>query len=289
MKRLRPNNSNFKCPVCNLPAKAYVKAVKHYSINEKTCILYRCSQCAVFFKGNEEDSTYKDFELVGINTYNTIQNYDHGYNLRFKFLNYIYNFTVSNLPASFEIKSWLDYGSGMGYLLMYLKRFYSDLAAVELAQSGRDFVSQRGIPAYSSFDGLPVGKRFDVISSIDSFYYSLEPKKLIDSFYSHLNENGYIVLRVSLRNFLIRFNKFFNRLPDDSLGDHFVGYNYKTIVKLFVDNGFEKIESSFREDGKSYYNYKLKIYSYIANFVYFITVGGINLHSGVTIIFKKRS
>lgn len=288
MKRLTANSIDLNCPVCNLPAKAYVQAVKHYSINEKTCILYRCTKCAVFFKGDEKESTCKDFELVGINTYNTIPNYDHGYNLRFKFLNYIYHFTVSNLPVSFKIKSWLDYGSGMGYLLMYLKSRYSDLAAVELAQSGRDFISQRGVPAYSAFNDLPAEKKFDVISSIDSFYYSFEPIQLIDSFYSHLNENGYVIIRVSLRNFLIRFNKFFNRLPDDSLGDHFIGYNYKGIVKLFTDHGFEIIASSFREDGKSYYSFKMKILSRIISFVYYITFGRVNLHPGVIIVFKKK-
>lgn len=282
-------NTFMNCPVCNQNSEIFTTAVKYYSASYKNCKLFHCERCSLFYKENLLNSLYSDFENDGVKNYNTNSDFEQGYFLRFNFLKFIYNFTVSNLPKTYSINNWLDYGSGMGYLLFYLKDFYTDLAAIEIAASGRDIISDKGIPAYPVIEDLPDGKKFDVISSIDSFYYSLEPVSLINSFNYYLKPNGYLVVRISLRNFLIRFNKFVGRIPDDSLRDHFVGYSYKGFLKLFSDNGFEKVASSFKEEGKLYYSYKMKVLNTIVSVLHFLSFGLLNFHTGVTIIYKKNS
>jgi SAM-dependent methyltransferase len=247
-----------------------------------------CKNCVCFFKDNVENNLEVDFKYLGVKSYNNPENFSAGYSKRSNFLKFIHDFNVKNINKDLKINSWLDYGSGMGYLLFHLKDIYKEVIGVEIAEDGREMCKSNNIQAFQTISDIPIDKKFDVISSIDSFYYSLEPVELINSFKKVLNNGGYVVVRVSLRTWLIRLNKLFNKVPDDSLRDHFINYSYKSIVKLFSDNGFEKVKHTFKENGKSYYKPLILIVINLIRFIYFVSFGLINLHTGVVIIFKRK-
>ena len=284
----------MKCPVCNHEVVQYTTAVNYYSIMSNKCNLMYCKNCVCFFKDSVENSFEVknnfeiDFKYRGINTYNNPLKFALGYSQRSNFLRYIHDFAIKNINTNFEIQSWLDYGSGMGYLLLHIKEFYKEVVGIEIAEEGRDICKKNSIITFQTLSDLPDDKKFDVISSIDSFYYTLKPIELIDSFKKILNNDGYVIVRVSLRTWLIRLNKLFKKMPDDSLRDHFINYSYNSVVKLFSDNGFEKVNYTFKENGKSYYKQSILFVNYIIRLVYFVSFGLLNFHTGVTIVFKKK-
>ncbi|MFZ4723988.1 MAG: class I SAM-dependent methyltransferase [Paludibacter sp.] len=278
----------MKCPACNHETVVFTTAVNYYSKKLNTCNLMYCKNCVCFFKDNFENNLEVDFKNLGVKSYNNPENFSAGYSKRSNFLKYLHDYAVKNINQNFKINSWLDYGCGMGYLLFHLKDIYKEVIGVEIAEDGREMCKSNNIQAFQTISDIPIDKKFDVISSIDSFYYSLEPVALIDSFKNVLNNGGYVVVRVSLRTWLIRLNKLFNRVPDDSLRDHFINYSYNSIVKLFSDNGFVKVKHTFKESGKSYYKPSILIINYFIRLVYFISFGFLNFHTGVTIVFRRK-
>lgn len=278
----------MKCPVCDHTVVQYTTAVRYYSAASNTCNLMCCKNCKCFFKDNVDNTLDFDFKIRGTKTYNTPDNFTTGVLKRGGFLKYIHDFVKKKIKRNPPIRSWLDFGSGMGFFLSILKEHYNEVAGIEIAEEGRQVSHKNGIVAYQNIADLPINKKFDIISSIDSFYYTLQPKELIDSFKSILNDNGYVVIRISLRNWLIKLNKTFNRRPDDNLRDHFINYSFQSISKLFTENGFELIAYTFKETGKLYYKPSFVIFNFIIRTIYYLSFGALNLHTGVTIIFRKK-
>lgn len=278
----------MKCPACNHEAGAYTTAVNYYSKHSNTCDLMYCKNCVCFFKDNIDNNLESDFHFVGVKSYNNPENFSFGYSKRINFLKFIHDFTIQNIHKDFKIQSWLDYGSGMGYLLFHLKDQYTNVMGVEMSADGRDVCKSNAIEAFPSMLELPDNVKFDIISAIDSFYYSLKPKELINSFNKVLNKDGYVVVRISLRTWLIRLNKMLKKTPDDSLRDHFINYSYQSVIMLFKDNGFEVVKHTFKESGKSYYKPTIRILNQIIGWIYVVSFGLINFHTGVTLIFRKQ-
>jgi len=124
----------MKCPVCNHEAVIFTPAVNYYSKLTNICNLMYCKNCVCFFKDNFDNNIEIDFKCLGIKSYNNPVNFSVGYSKRSNFLKFIHNFAVKNINKNYKIQSWLDYGSGMGYLLFHIKDIYNEVIGVEIAQ-----------------------------------------------------------------------------------------------------------------------------------------------------------
>lgn len=270
------------CPVC-IESTVLFSFGNYRSGDLSTTIpIYYCKKCNTFIKIIDPDLISSYLKKSGYTDLNYEQE---SYNHRIDFFNYIFNLTRKQNIAT---DSWLDYGCSFGHLVGFLKNMGIESYGIEISDEIRDYALKRGIGIYKRLEELPIEMRFGVVSFIDSFYYSETPELLLKKVYNLLYDDGLLVLRMTNRNWLVKFDKYIRRRQIcTALIDHTIGYSKKSMFHLLRKNGFEILETTFIERGK-YRTGKDKLFYFIAVFINYISLGLVNFLPGFVIIAQKN-
>jgi SAM-dependent methyltransferase len=271
------------CPICEKSIVFYSHGKFHFEGKIVTSQIYYCTNCNSFLRKLEEDINPLFINKLAV-VYTDPKNEQEHYNQRIGFYSYIYSLTKAHKNS---IKNWLDYGCSYGHFIAMLNRKEILSYGIEVSHFV-DIVNSKGQNIYKRLEDLPQKMKFDVISFIDSFYYSLTPKILLRKTFDLLEDDGLLVMRIVNRNWLIKFDKNIIRKENcTALIDHLIGYSKKSISYLLENNGFEISEIVFFEKGK--YRSKRDSFLYsISVFLYKISNGLINHLPGIILIARKN-
>lgn len=111
--------------------------------------------------------------------------------------------------------SYLDVGCGLGGVLRGMKEVLEDSSAIEPQDEIRESLKKSGYATYASFDDLPNGKKFDIVTLFHVFEHLKEPLAMLKDMYAVLKPGGILIIEVPhakdalLRSFdLEAFKKF---------------------------------------------------------------------------------
>jgi 2-polyprenyl-3-methyl-5-hydroxy-6-metoxy-1,4-benzoquinol methylase len=181
----------------------------------------------------------------------------------------------------------LDFGCSYGHLLEYLKGRGVEGYGIEISKEVRVFAQKKGLTIFENLDTLPEEKKFDVVSLIDSIYYSNEPVKLVKSIYPRIKQDGLMVIRITNRNWLAKVKGIlFKGELGLTLGDATISYSKKSLCLLLERNGFKILKITNTEKGKSM-DLKIRIFYLFTAILHTLSFGLINLSPGVIVIAKK--
>lgn len=280
--KLKTRNEFMQCPICGKQGNYFTQG-SFTSDGIKTIIpIYYCKSCNSFIKKIDDDSILSYFKS---SVYTDLNCEQEAYNHRMGLFKYIYSKTK---VWNSKIINWLDYGCSYGHFVDFLNGENISSYGIEISDDVRHYGNSKGLKIYKKFEELPQNKTFDVISFIDTFYYSLYPGFLLTMAFSLLSENGLLVIRDTNRNWLVKYDKYIRRKETcTALIDHVIGYSKKSMSYLLRNNGFEILETTFKEKGK--YRSKMDNFLFsVATVFYKLSFGFINFMPGLIIIARKN-
>ncbi|HAJ56851.1 MAG TPA: hypothetical protein DCL35_03665 [Candidatus Omnitrophica bacterium] len=175
----------------------------------KQDVLYECRSCGLVFlpAGCQEHSAEALYEDYYKNETGGRFNYGLEYIIRiFRFFRALKIFLLCP-----KAKSILDIGSGRGFMLYYLKKFYGyeTVIGTQISKNGLEFSRKRlGLEVYGKdLLDLDLGdSRFDVISMWHVLEHVPAPERYIEKIYSSLKPGGKLVVEVpNLRSWTAAF------------------------------------------------------------------------------------
>jgi 2-polyprenyl-3-methyl-5-hydroxy-6-metoxy-1,4-benzoquinol methylase len=217
--------------------------------------------------------------------YTDIKDESSTYNNRIKFLQYIYR-----LASEYKkpISSWLDFGCSYGHFVELLKKKGIEAEGIELSDNARVNSGKKGLVVYKTLNNIPSTRTYNVVSLIDSLYYEIEPKILLNEVYRILDYNGLLVLRIVNRNWLIKLNRnIFRRKICKAFGDHTTGFSKKSIRLLLTLSGFKIVKTTSIERGKKR-SFSYQAFYFTSLVLKAITLGLINITPGTILLAKKN-
>jgi SAM-dependent methyltransferase len=254
----------------------YLEDGKRFSVP-----FYYCRNCNTFIRQVDEKSVLSHLKAA---SHTDIKNEERFFKMRIEFFKYLFSLVKRH---SDSLTNWLDFGCSYGHLLAYLKGKSIECFGIEITKEVRGFAQNKGLLIFESLDDLPEEKKFDVVSLIDSMYFSLEPDKLIQSIYSRIQQNGLIVIRITNRNWLAKARRIlFNGNLGLALGDATISYSKKSISYLLERNGFKILKTTSIEKGKSL-ELKVNIFYFLTAVLYTLSFGLINISPGIIVLAKK--
>ncbi|MCX6238330.1 MAG: class I SAM-dependent methyltransferase [Bacteroidia bacterium] len=275
--------SDLICPICNEIATNFSQIIYHLEGKSDFYVpIFYCKGCNSYIKGI--DLYYHDSKYTS--GYNQITYEETDFKNRISFFKYIYSLLkqYNNSP-----ENWLDFGSSFGHFVGFLKDKKIKSYGIEISDESRNFARSKGLESYKMIVDLPAELTFDVVSLIDSFYYTQTPKVLLQQLYQILRKNGLIILRVSNRNWLVKWNKLILRNKTCIiLGDHTIGYSKKSISYLLQNNGFEILKITYIEKGKNK-GTRIRNFYRFSQLLRIFSFGLLNYTPGIVVIARKIS
>ena len=206
--------------------------------------LLKCDKCELIFtdkwvEPHDAETLYKDYyknEMCGR------FNFGLEYLIRlFRFFRAFKIFTIS--PRA---KTILDIGSGRGFMLYYLKKYYKydRTAGTQISKNAVEFSRNKlGLEIYDK-DLLKIpleGAGFDIITIWHVLEHVREPERYIETIFGLLNNSGKLVIEVPNFDSWTRplTNKYWLGLD---LGNHLYFFTPRSLCALLKKHGF-KIKS----------------------------------------------
>jgi SAM-dependent methyltransferase len=269
------------CPICEKTTINYT----HGNFFSKGIVLsvpiFYCKGCNTFIRDIDNDSLLSYFKK---SIYTDLNYEERTFNDRIKFFEYIYTLTKRHNNS---ISNWLDYGCSYGHFIAFLNNKKIKSYGIEISDEVRDYANSKGLNIYKKFDDLPHRMTFNVVSLIDSFYYSPTPKILLKQIYDILENNGLLILRIVNRNWLVKFDKhILNKKICTALIEHTIGYSKKSIFYLINNSGFKILKTTNIEKGKCR-SIQVKFFYFFSIFLNILTDGLINFSPGIILIARK--
>lgn len=270
------------CPICGNNLKAF--SYSNYCYLNGTVLrvpVFYCKSCNTFIKKIDDVALSSYFK----NSVWTQTKYeDTTFHSRRNFYDYILKLTKR---YNNSILNWIDFGSSYGHFVEFLNERKIRSVGIELSDDAQNYAQQKGLIIFKKIEDLPQEMTFDVVSLIDSLYYSQTPKIELKQIYNKLNVNGIIILRIVNRNWLVKYNKYVLHKPTvTALIDHSIGFSKKSISYLLENGGFQILKTTNIEYGKIL-SAKIKCFYLFSLVVNFISMGLINFSPGIIIIAKK--
>lgn len=274
----------MKCKICGRGIYEYGQGLYYLADGKQFSVpFYYCNDCNIFIRDVDNNSIVSHLKSA---SHTNIKNEKRFYESRINFFKYLFSITSQH---SNSISNWLDFGCSYGHFIEFLKSKNMNSDGIEINEGVRKYAQSKGLTIFEGIEELPEEKHYDVISLIDSIYYSDEPVELIRKLYSKTRENGLLVLRITNRNWLAKLKKRLLRKEIGSaLGDATMSYSKKSITKLLKNNGFKIVNITCIEKGKSI-NTPTKIFYRLTAFLNTLSMGIINISPGLIIIARKNA
>jgi len=173
---------------------------RHYKEISKfdTTFLYSCNKCGVIFtnkyliKFNPKDiyETYYKNEMAS--------RFGFGIERVIRLFRFFRAFKIFTLYP--HAKSILDVGSGRGFMLYYLKRYYKyrRAAGTQISKNAIEFsINDLGLEIYDKdLLELSMDSSFDIITIWHVLEHVVEPEKYIEKIFNLLKDNGKLIIEV---------------------------------------------------------------------------------------------
>ncbi len=207
----------------------------------ETAHLYRCNKCGVIFS----DRYHEDFDPASLyeKYYKNEVAGRFGFGLEyivrlFRFFRAFKIFTV--FPRAKRI---LDIGSGRGFTLYYLKKYYKYTKTVgtQISKNAFDFSRDKlGLEIYNKdLLGLPLSNAsFDLITIWHVLEHVNKPELYIEKIYDLLNNHGKLIIEVPNFNSWTRVFTVKYWLSYD-LKHHLFFFTQGSLSSLLIKHGFE--------------------------------------------------
>lgn len=271
-----------ECPICRQPSKVFGEGDYYLSSRIFRDKLFNCAPCDIVYRQKSEDELEQHFEAA---SYTRDKNEQRFYEQRRAYFEYLGTITSAHVPANAE---WMDFGCAYGHFMQVLRDRGHKLTGIELNDHVRKLCENKGFPVYKSLQHLPEEKKFDVISSIDSFYCVPEPRDLLAGFHANLKDDGILLIRITNRVWITKLMKnmlgksYFKYL----LGDATISYTLSGMRKLLNDNGW-KIQKVVAKEGGKKGSLKVRAFYNLTEFITTVTACKLALSPGLVIIAKK--
>jgi 2-polyprenyl-3-methyl-5-hydroxy-6-metoxy-1,4-benzoquinol methylase len=242
---------------------------------------FYCRNCNSFIRQVDKKSILSHLKAA---SHTNVENEERFFKMRIEFFKHLFLLTEK---YSDSLTSWLDFGCSYGHMLEFLKERGIEGYGIEISEEVRIFAQKKGLIIFKNLDTLPEEKKFDVVSLIDSIYYSNEPVKLIRSIHSRIQQNGLIIIRITNRNWLAKVkNLLFRGELGLALGDATVSYSKKSISCLLESNGFKILKTTNTEKGKSM-DFRIRVFYLLTGIIRTLSFGFLNLSPGLIVIAEK--
>jgi 2-polyprenyl-3-methyl-5-hydroxy-6-metoxy-1,4-benzoquinol methylase len=274
----------MKCKICGQEASDfgngtyYLEDGKHFLIP-----FYYCKNCNCFIRDVDNDSIFSHLKSA---SHTDLNNEERFYKERIRFFQFLYSFIEKR---KIHGSNWLDFGCSYGHFIDFLREKSIECDGIEISDTVRQYAQKKGLTVFENIGHLPERRLYDVISLIDSLYYSIEPVKLINDLHHKLNQNGILIVRITNRNWLAKLKKIiFRKDIRLALGDATISYSMKSISLLLEMNGFKILKMTSIEKGKSL-AFKTKAFYFLTSMLDVFSFGIINLSPGIIILAEKKS
>ncbi len=294
MNNLDQIKQNITCPICDKHIDCSGFSQYHITNVKKLLTpIYYCPVCAIYVRDVKINSLIEHNCVV---SYVQQGNENKFWLQRKGFFSYLIDITnkiyKKRKRISSRVTSWLDYGTSYGHLLQILSIKGIVGIGIEINEEMIQLCKQKGFITYRDLNLIPNNTKFNVCSFIDSLYYVSNPVELLRNVHDSLIEkDGILLIRVTNRNFLVKFMKLIGAKGCfDFLGDAMVSYSSRGIRKLLEKTGFQVIHL-FPDLGKEK---KIKIsikFFYYVSYILTILIRFINNYIVLTpgiIIFAVR-
>lgn len=148
----------------------------------------------------------------------------------------------------------------------------------------RDNLEKKGYKVYKDVHNIT--NKYDIIFFIDSLYYFEDPLYILEKCKSLLKEDGFLILRITNRNWIARIFRLLGRKNLDILGDATYSYSLKSITKLLDKVGFSIENVILFERGKIM-PIKKKIAYYLGIILSYVMIKKFIFSPGLIIIASK--
>ena len=273
----------MKCKICGQKAINFGGGT-YYIENCQDFLIpfYYCHNCNCFTRDVDDNFIFSHLKSA---SYTNVKNEKKFYRQRIKFFKYLFSLTKKHTN---HISNWLDLGCSYGHLIDFLNLQGVDSDGIEISEEARKFAQNKGLGIFEKIESLPKGKKYDVISLIDSLYYIKEPISLIKKLYDITSSNGLLIIRITNRNWLAKLKKsILGREPGSVLGDATISYSKESIAYLLENNGFKILNITSIEKGKSI-AIKTKIFYILTSVLNILSFNIINISPGLVVIAKKN-
>jgi len=240
MSRLAFSN----CPICDSNnLKPYLE-VKDHSISKEVFSLKQCTQCSFVFTSNppvesQAGSYYKSEQYISHS--NTSKG---AINKLYKIARGLMLSVKKGIVAQYSSgKKLLDYGTGTGFFMQYMKAKGYAVRGVELDDDARNF----GIQTHGLNIGTPEEllhseeeKILDAITLWHVLEHLYDPKKYLQKFHELLSDQGTLFL--ALPNYDCLDGKVYaSHWAGYDLPRHLWHFNPKTVREIAVRTGFKVV------------------------------------------------
>jgi len=160
--------------------------------------LYLCNECGLIFidveKNFDPKSIYKKYYKEDISG-----RFNFGVEYIVKLFRFIRAYKINKIHP--KAKSILDIGSGRGYMLYYLKKYFKYHTAVgtQISQNALEFSKNKLKLEIYGKDLLELdfnNKHFDIITILHVLEHVSQPEKYIEKIYNLLNNQGKLIVKM---------------------------------------------------------------------------------------------
>lgn len=223
----------------------------------ETATLYQCDECKLIFsdKSWQDFDSKKLYEKYYTNEIASRFNITVEYIIRlFRFFRAFKIFTVS--PYA---KSILDIGSGRGFMLYYLKKYYKyqRTAGTQIAKNAFEFSRNKlGLEIYNrdllelNFDNFT----FDIITIWQVLEHIREPERYIEKAFDLLNSHGKLIIEVP------NFNSWSRTLTDE----YWLGLDLDYHLNFFTPESLTRLLKKYNFKIKTIHTFSLEYSTFLS-------------------------
>jgi len=204
------------------------KNLKNYNIKAYICK----TSNVIFLKYMIKDTNYYQNQNKD---YWTWDNYNllYDFNRRFKYIEkYIRN------------KIWLDFGTGLGKMLLNSPKIYKKIYGVEINEYCLKYLKNKNVIIENNINNIE--ENVDIITLFHVLEHFNNPIKILNDIHNKLNNNGLVIIEVPHSNDFMLKNINNKKYKDFILwNEHLVLHNEHSIKKLLNYCNFEIIKFDY--------------------------------------------
>lgn len=219
--------------------------------------LYRCDECALIFtnkycKDFDAEKLYEKYYKNG-----TATRFNFGIEYVIRLLRFFRAFKIFTLYP--RAKSILDIGSGRGFMLYYLKKYYGyqRTAGTQISKNALEFSRNRlGLEIYGK-DLLELSMdddTFDIITMWHVLEHVAEPERYIEKIFNLLNNYGKLVIEVP------NFNSWTRALT----GRYWLGLDLDYHITFFTPESLSSLLKKYNFKIRTIHTFSLEYSTFIS-------------------------
>ncbi|MCA9409250.1 MAG: class I SAM-dependent methyltransferase [Candidatus Omnitrophica bacterium] len=246
--------SSLMCMICKTFKNTFITQLKFPLLDQEILTdIYKCHGCGSYFRQCSYMSANmkSHFTVAG---YNQLERENELFIRR----QYFFEFIVTVMKRfKQEAKTVLDIGTGFGHFLKILKNHMYDVSGIELEQGLYQRLKQDGMDVYKFIKEIPLERKYDIITMIDTLYYMDDPLDYLKKLREYLAANGLLIIRIANRVPILNFRRLCHLpITHNEFVDHKYHFSMRAIKLLMKNSGYKIKKIIFTDQGKMIGNKK---------------------------------